>query len=139
MLSSISVPSKLLLTAIVESITISTIARISSNIRILSTNPVNCFLRSPRSSNALYIIVVEDMAIIPPKKMQSIRCHPKLIPTPIPKRIIQNIMVQAAMTAVPPTFTIFLKLNSSPNANRRKITPISAQVLILAESITEGV
>ena len=26
------------------------------------------------------------------------------------------------MTAVPPTFTIFLKLNSSPNANRRKIT-----------------
>ena len=79
------------------------------------------------------------MAIIPPKKMQSIRCHPKLIPTPIPKRIIQNIMVQAAMTAVPPTFTIFLKLNSSPNANRRKITPISAQVLIFAESITEGV
>ena len=42
-------------------------------------------------------------------------------------------------SAVPPTFTIFLKLNSSPNANRRKITPISAQVLILAESITEGV
>ena len=84
-------------------------------------------------------MVVEDMAIIPPRKILSIRCQPKPVPTVIPKRIIQNIMVQAAMIAAPPTFTIFLKLNSSPSANRRNITPISAQVCILAVSITEGV
>ena len=53
MLPSISVPSKLWLTAIVESITINTMARISSRISTLSTSPVNCFLRIPKSSNAL--------------------------------------------------------------------------------------
>ena len=40
-LPTISIPSKFLLTAIVESITISTMARISSIIRILNTSPVN--------------------------------------------------------------------------------------------------
>ena len=47
--------------------------------------------------------------------------------------------VVAAIIAAPPTFTIFLKLNSNPSANSRKITPISAQVCILAVSITDGV
>ena len=43
------------------------------------------------------------------------------------------------MTAGPPTLTIFLKLNSSPRANRRKMTPMSDQVWMLAVSMTEGV
>ena len=79
------------------------------------------------------------MAIIPPKKMQSMRFHPKAVPTATPNNIIQNIIVQAAIIAAPPTFTIFLKLNSNPKANSKKITPISAQVCIFAVSITEGV
>ena len=48
-------------------------------------------------------------------------------------------MEQAAMTAVPPTFTNFLKLNSKPNAKSKKMTPISDHVWILAVSMTEGV
>ena len=84
-------------------------------------------------------MVVEDIAIIPPKKIQSIRFQPKEVPTVIPSNIIQNIIVQAAIIAAPPTLTIFLKLNSKPKANKRKITPISAQVCIFAVSITEGV
>ena len=48
-------------------------------------------------------------------------------------------MAQAEMTAEPPTFISFLKLNSSPKAKSRKITPISDQVWIFAVSTTEGV
>ena len=79
------------------------------------------------------------MAIIPPKKMQSIRFHPNPVPTATPSSIMQKIMVHAAIMAAPPTFTIFLKLNSSPNANNKKMTPISAHVCMFAVSITEGV
>ena len=106
---------------------------------MLKTRPVNCFFLNPKSSKALYMIVVEDIAIMPPRKRQSMRCQPKLIPTPIPNSIMQKIIVQAAMTAEPPTFTIFLKLNSRPSANNKNITPISAHILIFAVSITEGV
>jgi len=84
-------------------------------------------------------MVVDDMAIIPPRKIQSIRCQPNPVPTATPNNIIQKMMVHAAIIAAPPTFTIFLKLNSNPSANSRKITPISAQVCILAVSITDGV
>ena len=45
----------------------------------------------------------------------------------------------APMTAVPPTFINFLKLKSSPKANNRKITPISAQIRILSTSVTVGI
>ena len=60
------------------------------------------------------------MANIPPKYRQSMRCHPKDHPTKIPTNIIQNIMVHAAMTAVPPTFTSFLKLNSNPTSEQQE-------------------
>jgi 23S rRNA (guanosine2251-2'-O)-methyltransferase len=36
------------------------------------------------------------------------------------------------MTAEPPTFISFLKLNSNPSANKRKMTPISDHVWILS-------
>ena len=52
-LINISVPSKLWLTAMVESITISTMARISSRISTLITRPANCFFNRPKSLNAL--------------------------------------------------------------------------------------
>ena len=79
------------------------------------------------------------MAIIPPKKMQSIRFPPKAVPTATPNNIIQNIIYCTSSDySGSPTFTIFLKLNSSPKANSKKITPMSAQVCMFAVSITEG-
>ena len=48
------------------------------------------------------------------------------------------ISTNAVMEAEPPTFISFLKLNSNPRLKRRKITPISASVLILVISTTEG-
>ena len=64
---SIWVPSNSLLTARVESITMSTMARISSMMSTLSTSPAKRSLRSPISSNALKMMVVDDMASIPPR------------------------------------------------------------------------
>ena len=84
-------------------------------------------------------MVVDDMANIPPRNRQSIRLHPKSEPTLTPKKIIQKMMVQAAITAEPPTLTIFLKLNSNPKANKRNITPMSAHTCTLSLSTTEGV
>ena len=42
------------------------------------------------------------------------------------------------MEADPPTFISFLKLNSSPKLNNKKITPISAQTFTLFTSLTVG-
>ncbi len=85
------------------------------------------------------IMVVDDMANMPPKNRLFILDHPKAWPAMEPIPIMQNMMVQAAINGELPIFSIFLKLNSSPNVNIRKITPMSAQVLILAGSETDGV
>ena len=68
----ISPPSGLLPLATADSITIITIARTSSNISTLITSEAKCCCRSPMSSKALYMIVVELIASIPARKMQSI-------------------------------------------------------------------
>lgn len=81
-------------------------------------------------------MVVDDMAIIPPRKRQSILCQPKQNPIPKPNKIMKNMIVHAATIADPPTFMIFLGLNSRPKANKRKITPISAHVLTSDASVT---
>ena len=67
-LSSISMPSTCLLTATVESNTINNTANRSSTTKIPNTTPANRWLRNPMSSNALKIIVVEDIDNIPPRK-----------------------------------------------------------------------
>ena len=64
---SICVPSNSLLTARVESITMSTMARMSSMMSTLSTRLAKRSCRSPMSSKALKIMVVDDMASMPPK------------------------------------------------------------------------
>ena len=84
-------------------------------------------------------MVVDDIANIPPKKRQSIRLQAKSVPTLTPRKIIQKIIVHAAIIADPPTLTIFLKLNSRPKANNRNITPISAHKCTFSLSTTDGV
>ena len=64
---SICVPSNSLLTARVESITMSTMARMSSIMSTLSTRPAKRSFRRPMSSKALKMMVVDDMASIPPR------------------------------------------------------------------------
>ena len=91
------------------------------------------------SVNALYIIVVELMASIPPRNMQSIRFQSKACPTTIPSVIIAKIMVSVVITGVIPIFIIFLNEKSRPSENSRNITPMSAQVLMSTVSMTDMV
>ena len=139
MLPNICPPSGLEPLAMALSITIITIASTSSNISTLITMPAKRCWRNPISSNALYMMVVDDIASIPLRKMQSIRLHPKACPTNTPSTIIENIMVMAAITGAMPILIIFLNEKSSPKENNKNITPISAQVWMSALSTTDMV
>ena len=77
------------------------------------------------------------MASIPPRKMQSIRDHPKAWPVRKPSTTMQKMMVQAAITGAMPIFRIFLNEKSSPSEKSRKITPMSAHVCMSALSTTD--
>ena len=138
MLSNNSCPSKVWLTANVESSTSISTAKMSSTIRIPNTTPANCLLRNPISSKALKIIVVDDIESIAPRKIQFIRSNPIAVPTKYPVVIIPINTVIAPTIAVPPTFISFLMLKSRPRLNSRKMTPISPQVLMLTVSDTVG-
>ena len=124
--------------AMVDSITIITMASTSSKISTLITSEANRCCRSPMSSKALYIMVVDDMASIPPRKMQFICDHPKALPTSVPSNIIENTMLHAAMAGAIPIFRIFLNEKSSPSANKRNKTPMSAQVWMFSLSTTDA-
>ena len=132
-------PSNSLLTAIVESITIRSIPSMSSSTSTLSTCEEKRCPRSPRSSTALYIIVVGDMASIPPRKRLSMRDQPNACPASEPSILMEKIIVMAAMTGPLPILSIFLKLNSIPIVNIRNITPMLAHVSMLPVSLTVGV
>ena len=83
------------------------------------------------------MMVVELMASIPPRKMQSMCVQPNILPTVMPDTIMQNMIVQAAMTGAMPIFRIFLNEKSRPSANNRNITPMSAHALTLSMSTTD--
>ena len=135
----ISPPSGLAPLANADSITIITMARTSSRMSTLITGPANFCCLSPISLNALYIMVVELMASIPPRKMQSMRFQSKACPTTMPSVIIAKIMVRVVMTGDMPIFTIFLKEKSKPKEKSKNITPMSAHVFMSLLSITDMV
>ena len=120
------------------SITIMTMARMSSRMRTLITKPANFCWRSPRSSNALYMIVVDDMASIPPRNMQFIWLQENSFPTQMPKSIMEKTMVRAAMMGALPILRIFLKEKSRPREKSRNITPMSAHDCMFSLSTARG-
>ena len=133
-----SLPSNSLFTAIEERSTIIKTANISSTINTPNTIVVNCCFRIFKSVNALMIIVVDDIDNIPPKKILSkyVKCNKR--PAAYPNNIIPTTITNAVITAEPPTLTNFRKLNSNPKENSKTIIPISAQISILAISVTVG-
>ena len=72
-------------------------------------------------------MVVDDIASIPPRKMQSILLQWKACPTQTPSIAIQKMMVQVEMMGEAPMRRIFLNEKSRPSENRVNITPMSAQ------------
>ena len=73
---SISAPSNCFVTATVESKTISKITTISSTINTPNTMRAYCLVLIPSSSKAFKMMVVEELASIPPKNKLSITDHP---------------------------------------------------------------
>ena len=84
-------------------------------------------------------MVVDDIANIPPRKMQSILGHPKARPTSSPSIDMQKIMVIVDMMGDAPIFRIFLNEKSRPSENNRNITPMSAHRCMFSTSATLAV
>ena len=82
-------------------------------------------------------MVVEDIASMPERKSPFISDQPKAWATIIPMVIMEKTIVMAAMIGAIPILSIFLKEKSSPNANKRNITPMSDHVLIFSLSTTD--
>lgn len=78
------------------------------------------------------------MASIPPKNKLFISDQPKDSPMSVPIVIIKRMIETAVMMGLVPILTSFLKENSSPKANIKKIIPMSAHVWILDVSLTDG-
>ncbi len=123
--------------AIAPRSTIMTMARMSSSISTLITSEANCCCLKPKSSNALYIIVVDDMASIPARNSPFISDHPNIDATALPVSIMQNTMTSAAMMGAMPILSIFLKEKSRPNVKSRNITPMLAHVSMFSWSTTD--
>ena len=132
------IPSKVLLTAKVDSMTISRTASRSSTTNSPMTLPLNFSRFNFMSSKALAIIVVEEMESMAPRKIQSICDQPKSLPNRKPTTHIVTNSVKAVMPTVPPTFFNFLKLNSKPMPNSMNTMPISLQVSTLVWSLMTG-
>ena len=133
-----SFPSKVALTAMVESTTIIKMAAKSSTTRTPITLPVK---RSPfifKSSKALAMMVVDDMESMAPRKMLSICDQPITLPSKKPMMHMEISSVSAVMPTVPACFLSFLKLNSRPMANSKKTIPISLQTSTLSWSLMTG-
>jgi len=90
----------------------------------------------PVSLKALMMMVVDDIQSMPPRNSPFKVDQPINCPINKPADIIPATMTMVVTNAVLPTSSNFLKLKSSPNAKRRMITPMSAQVWILAVSRT---
>ena len=84
-------------------------------------------------------MVVDDIASIPPRKIQSILLHPKRWPTMTPSIDIKKMVEHVVIMGDAPIFRIFLKEKSSPNENSRNITPRSDHRWIFSESTTDAV
>ena len=78
------------------------------------------------------MIVVDDIASIPPRKMQSILLQWNACPTNTPSIDMKKMMVQVEIIGEAPILTIFLNEKSRPSENSRNITPMSAQRCTLA-------
>ena len=138
MLSNIASPLTLPVTAIEDSITIITTAKRSSTMRTASVMGTKRRCLMFRSVKALIMIVVDDMEIMPPRKMLLTRPYPRNLPTTKPRLIMPSTMMRAVMIADPPTSISFLKLNSNPSENSRTMMPICAQNSIFASTATDG-
>ena len=82
--------------------------------------------------------IVDEMHKIPPIKIDVLSDQSRKCPTPIVAAIMPKTINATVILPDLPTFIRLLKLNSSPRANSRKMTPISLHVSMFCMSCTLG-
>ena len=73
------------------------------------------------------MMVVDDMDIMPPRKMAFTVEKCSILPTTKPRPSMPVTIIRQVMMAELPTLSSFLKLNSSPKENSSTMMPIWAQ------------
>ncbi len=94
--------------------------------------------RTFRSSNALAMMVVLDIATIAPAKTLSIADQPNARPARKPSQTMMLDCTSAVIPDVGPTCTSLRRLNSSPRPNMSRMTPSSESVWTTPRSATSG-
>ena len=84
------------------------------------------------------MMVVEDMASMPPRNKLSVLLQSIRRPVAPPTPIMQPMTIAAARMGRMPIAAIFLIENSKPSENMRKITPMLLHVSIELWSCTVG-
>ena len=84
------------------------------------------------------MMVVDDIDIMPPRKMQLMEFMCSKHPTPKPAIVIPTMIIRAVMMAELPELSSFLKLNSRPRVNISTTIPTSAQKSIFSRFEMEG-
>ena len=84
-------------------------------------------------------MVVDDIASMPPRKIQSIFDHPNRWPTIMPSIDIEKMTVTVEMMGEAPIFRIFLNEKSRPSEKSRNMTPMSAHRWTFSTSATDAV
>ena len=120
-----------------SSTSISTANR-SSIISTANTSCANLRCRSPRSDSAFMMMVVDDIDIIPPRKMRFIRFRSRIYPTPNPANVMPVMTISAVTAADVPDFISFWNENSRPMLNISTTIPKSAQKLMLSALVMLG-
>ena len=82
------------------------------------------------------MMVVDDMEIIPPRKMRLIMLRPRIYPTPA--NVIPVMTISAVITAEPPACISLRKENSRPIENMSTTMPRSAQNSMFSMLEIEG-
>ncbi len=83
-------------------------------------------------------MVVDDMEIMPPRKMRLMELRCSMYPTPYPAKVIPVMMIRAVITDDEPDFISLRNENSRPMLNISTTMPRSAQKLMLSRLEMEG-
>ena len=110
------------------------IAKISSMISMPKINCAKSSCLMLESLRIFTIIVVDEIESMAPRKSESKDDHPNKRPIPYPVAIMNTISSKAVTNAATPTFLNLSRLNSRPSENIKKMTPSSANVLMVCSS-----
>ena len=110
----------------------------SSTTSVPNTIPAQGLSLSFMSSYDFSTTIVDDIDSRPPRKMLSMAVQPSACPATKPSTNTPRNLLPAVTRALLPTFRSFLKLNSRPRPNIRKMMPISDHWCTVSSELMPG-